>query len=65
MIELIRKAIESAREHHLRNYEIICSIADYKEVKEICDRDFPKVRVRFAEAVQNGRIYLWDGEECE
>ena len=65
MIEVIRKAMESARKHHLRNYEIICSLADYNEVKAICDSNFPQVRVRWAEAVQKGRIYLWDGEENE
>lgn len=65
MIEVIRKAMESARKHHLRHYEIICSLADYKEVKAICDSNFPQVMVRWAEAVQKGRIYLWDGEENE
>lgn len=65
MTELIRKAMESAREHHLRYFEIICSLADYNEVKAICDSNFPQVRVRWAEAVQKGRIYLWDGEENE
>lgn len=63
MIEVIKKAIEEAKKHHIHHYIFICSIEDYPEVKAICKDKFPQIRVTWADAVGKGKIYLWDEPE--
>ena len=63
MIEVIRKAIEEAKKHHIHHYIIVCNIEDYPEVKAICKDKFPQIRVIWASAVSKGKIYLWDEPE--
>lgn len=65
MIEVIKKALEEARKHYIRNYVIACSIDDYNEIKAICKSNFPNVKVRWARAIEKGKIYLWDEEGAE
>ena len=61
MIDAIKNALEKAQKHFINPKVIACSIADYKEVKRICKENFPQILVFCSGAVENGRIYLWDG----
>lgn len=61
MIDVIKNALEEAQKHFINPKVIACSIADYKEVKRICKENFPQILVFCSGAIENGRIYLWDG----
>lgn len=66
MIEVIKKAIEEAKKHHIHHYIIVCNIDDYPEVKAICKDKFPQIKVVWASAVDKGKVYLWEElEECK
>lgn len=62
MIEVIKKAMAEARKHHIHNYVIACNIEEYPEIKAICKRNFPQIRVTYARAIEKGKIYLWDAD---
>ena len=63
MIDIIQKAIEEAKKHHIRRYIIACNVYDYPEVKAICKSNFPQISVRPSGAIERGKVYLWDHPE--
>ena len=63
MLDTIKKAFEEARKHFVNPKVIACSITDYRDVKRICEENFPQIRVIWSSAVESGHIYLWDEEE--
>lgn len=60
MIDIIKKAIEEAKKHHISHYTIACNVYDYPEVKAICKSNFPQIRVKPSGAIERGKVYLWD-----
>ena len=62
MIDVIKKALEEAKKHYLKSYMIVCSKKDYLDVKTAIksNPETERITVRWAEAVEEGKIYLWD-----
>lgn len=63
MIDVIKRAIEEAKKHHIHNYVIACNIEEYPEIKAICKSNFPQIRVIKARSIEKGKIYLWDEDD--
>ena len=63
IVDGINGMIALAKKQKVKHYMIVCSVEDFPEVKSVCDRDFPHLRVIKASAVTKGKLYLWDGDD--